>query len=212
MRRHLKSIVVVALLVASGVATYYFRGFARVVSFFRKQTAQSARPFQPSAPLLNQANPQLQVRLFFPSLNNPGRLEEERGEIRASGLDQNRAKQIILKLIEGSTEHRGRTLSQDTVLRELFLTPDGTAIVDFSNAIQTGHPGEIECELQTIFAVTDSLTANIPSIKRVRFLINDSTAETLVGHVDLSQAFTPDMSYVVPATRPASSDIPVPKT
>lgn len=124
-------------------------------------------------------------------------LEEEGGEIRASELDQNRAKQILLKLIEGSKNNLGRTISQQTVLRELFLTPDGTAYVDFSGDLQREHPGGTECELDTIYAVVNSLTVNIPSIKRIRFLIDDGEVETLMGHTDLSQTFSQNLSYIV---------------
>ena len=197
MRRHLKLIVVVVLMGASVGGLYYFRAVSRVVELFRKQRAQKEKPYQPASPLLTQPNALIPVKLYFPSLTHPGMLALEMSEIRASELDQNRAKQIILKLIEGSKQQHGRTISQETVLRELFLTPDGTAYVDFSDALQKNHPGGIECELQTIYSVVDSLTGNLPSIKRVRFLIDDNEVETLVGHADLEQAFTQNFDYVL---------------
>jgi spore germination protein GerM len=120
-------------------------------------------------------------------------------------LDQNRAKQIILKLIEGSTKNQGRTISQETVLKEVFLTPDGVAYVDFSDALQKNHPGGIECELQTLYSVVDSLTVNIPAIKRVRFLIDDAEVDTLMGHTDLTQAFTQDLNYIVRSSVPSAA-------
>jgi sporulation and spore germination protein len=197
MWRHFKVIMVAALLVASAVGVHYFRGFSRIVELFRRESGQPTKPFQPASTLLIKPAASVPVKLYFPSLASPGMLEEEDAEIRASELAQNRAKQIILKLIEGSKKHFGRTISEETVLKELFLTPDGTALVDFSRAIQKNHPGGIECELQTIYSVVDSLTANIPTIRRVRFLIDDTEADTLVGHSDLTQTFTLDLNYVV---------------
>jgi hypothetical protein len=208
MRRHLKAIIVGALLIASIAGVYYFRGLSRALQLFRSQTTQPVKPFQPASALLTQSAATLSVTLYFPSLTSPGMLEEEPGEIRASELDQNRAKQIILKLIDGSTGHRGRTISEETVLRELFLTSDGTAFVDLSSAVQTNHPGGIECELQTIYAIVDSLTVNIPSIKRVRFLIDDAEAATLTGHTDLSQAFTQNLDYVAKSSSSSSAFSP----
>ncbi len=196
MRRHLRLIVVIVLAIASVAGLYYFRGVSRIIELFRRQQTVREKPFQPASPLLTQPAAILPVKLYFPSLTHPGMLEEEKSEIRASALDQNRAKQIILKIIEGSKEHRGRTISQDTVLRELFLTSDGTAYVDFSDAIQKNHPGGIECELQTIYAVVDSLTVNIPSIKRIRFLIDDVEVETLSGHSDLDQSYVQNLDYI----------------
>ncbi|MBZ5534532.1 MAG: GerMN domain-containing protein [Acidobacteriia bacterium] len=194
--------MIAALLVASAVGVYYFRGFSRIVELFRRESAQPIKPFQPASTLLIKPAASVPVKLYFPSLASPGMLEEEDEEIRASELAQNRAKQIILKLIEGSKKHFGRTISQETVLKEVFLTPDGTALVDFSGAIQKNHPGGIECELQTIYSVVDSLTVNIPTIRRVRFLIDDTEADSLVGHSDLTQAFTQDLYYVA---RPAAA-------
>ncbi len=196
MTRHLKLTLAIVLLAASVIGVYYFRGVSRVVHLFRRQRAQKEKPFQPSSPLLTQPNASIPVKLFFPSLTQPGMLEQEMSEIRASQLDQNRAKQIVLKLIEGSKQNHGRAISQETVLRELFLTPDGTAYVDFSSAIQKDHPGGVEDELQTIYSVVDSLTLNIPSIKRVRFLIDDNEVESLMGHVDLEQAFAQNLDYL----------------
>lgn len=209
MWRYIKLTIVAALLVASAVGLHYFRGFSRIVELFRRESAQPAKPFQPASTLLIKPAASLPVKLYFPSLSNPGMLEEEDAEIRASELAQNRAKQIILKLIEGSKKHFGRTISQETVLKEVFLTPDGTALVDFSGAIQKNHPGGIECELQTIYSVVDSLTVNIPAIRRVRFLIDDAEVDSLVGHSDLTQAFTQDANYIVrsvPAA-PAPTDL-----
>ena len=197
MWRYFKIIMVSALLVASVVGLYYFRGFSRIVELFRRESAQPTKPFQPASTLLIKPAGSVPVKLYFPSLARPGMLEEEDAEIRASELAQNRAKQIILKLIEGSKKSSGRTISQETVLKELFLTSDGTALVDFSGAIQKNHPGWIECELQTIYSVVDSLTVNIPTIRRVRFLIDDTEVDSLVGHSDLAQAFTQDLNYVV---------------
>jgi hypothetical protein len=212
MRRRLKEIIVVALLIASAVGLYYFRGFSRIVELFHRQTAQRARPFQPASALLTQPATTVPVKLYFPSLINPGMLEEESNAIRASELDQNRAKQIILELIEGSKKNLGRTISSQAVLRELFLRPDGTAYVDFSDALQKEHPGGIECELQTLYSVVNSLTVNITCIKRVRFLIDDAEVETLAGHTDLLQAYTQDLNYIVkPVAAPAALPATGPK-
>jgi hypothetical protein len=196
MRRHLKAIIAGTLILASAMGFYYFRGLSRALDLFRRQSVQPAKPFQPAAPLLSQAAASIPVKLYFPSLTVPGMLEEEVSEIKASELTQNRAKQIILKLIEGSTKNHGRTISEQTILKELFLTSDGTAIVDFSSDLQKNHAGGIECELQTIYSVVNSVVINNPSIKRVRFLIDDSEVETLTGHTDLSQAYVMDLNYI----------------
>lgn len=205
MRRHLKTLIIGGLVIATAWGLVYFRAVTRVLDLFRAQSQQQEKPFQPASPLLTQPVATMSVKLYFPSLKVPGRLEGEPAEIRASALDQNRAKQIVLKLIEGSKLKNGRTLSSETVLRELFLTDDGTAFVNFSDAIRKNHPGGVECELETVYSIVNSLTVNIPSIKRVRFLVEDGPAETLAGHVDLGLDFTQDLDYVVKPQAPAAA-------
>jgi hypothetical protein len=43
-------------------------------------------------------------------------------------------------------------------------------------------------------SLIQSLTMNIPDIKRVTILIDGKEVETLAGHIDLSQPITPDMA------------------
>lgn len=197
--------IIGALAIATVWGLIYFRAVTRVLNLFRAQSQQQEKPFQPASPLLTQPVATMPVKLYFPSLNIPGRLEEEVTEIRASALDQNRAKQIVLKLIDGSKNKNGRTISSQTVLRELFLSDEGTAYVDFSDALRKNHPGGVECELETVYSVVNSLMVNIPSIKRVHFLIEDAPAETLAGHVDLGTDFTLDLDYAIKPQAPAAA-------
>jgi hypothetical protein len=52
-------------------------------------------------------------------------------------------------------------------------------------------PG-IASETLAIYSVVNSITANVPSVKKVKFLIQGQEVDTLDGHVDLTEAYVPD--------------------
>lgn len=131
------------------------------------------------------------VRLYFPS-EEDGSLFEETRSIAWSDSDADRIRFVVLALIEGSRAGRTRPLPASTDVRAVFLAPDGTAYLDFSNsALGLFAPG-IGSERLAVYSVVDTLAANIPAVKQVRFLIQGQEVETLNGHVDLTAAFSPD--------------------
>ncbi|PYV33726.1 MAG: hypothetical protein DMG22_08900 [Acidobacteria bacterium] len=133
------------------------------------------------------------VKLYFPS-EEDGNLIEEARLIAWSDSDADRIRYVLLALIEGSRAGRTRPLPASTDVRAVFLAPDGTAYLDFSNsALGLFAPG-IGSEKLAVYSVVDSLAANIPAVKHVRFLIQGQEVETLNGHVDMTAAFSPDPS------------------
>ena len=106
------------------------------------------------------------------------------------------AKNIIQALISGPRNRLMRTLPQDTKLRALYVTDDGTAYTDFSVAIKDNHPGGVQAELITIYSIVNSLVLNITGIDRVKFLIEGREALTLAGHIDLQNPFTAEMLLI----------------
>ena len=49
-------------------------------------------------------------------------------------------------------------------IRQIYLLPDGTAFADLSSEM-LHHRGGSLGELQTIYAIVDTLTANVPEIR-----------------------------------------------
>lgn len=72
-----------------------------------------------------------------------------------------------------------------TVLRALFLTPEGDAFVDLSPEISRAHPGGSLGELLTVYTIVDALTINLPVVRAVQILVAGKEVDTLAGHVDI---------------------------
>ena len=89
-----------------------------------------------------------------------------------------------------------RTIPAGTTLKAFYITRDGTAYVDLSEAIRDGHPGGVKSELFTIYSIVNSLTLNIPEIDAVKILIGGKEAMTLSGHIDGRFPFKANMLLI----------------
>jgi spore germination protein GerM len=103
---------------------------------------------------------------------------------------------IVQELIKGPREGLMRTVPEDTVLQAFYLTHEGTAFVDITEAVVENHPGGIKLELITIYSIVNSLILNIPAIDAVKILIGGREALTLAGHVDLRFPFKANMLLI----------------
>ena len=106
------------------------------------------------------------------------------------------SKVIIENLIRGPKKELVRTIPEGTTLNALYVTHDGTAYVDMSEAIKENHPGGSESELITIYSIVNSLILNIPEIDAVKILIEGNESMTLAGHVDLRFPFEANMLLI----------------
>jgi hypothetical protein len=86
------------------------------------------------------------------------------------------------------------SLPKDAKAQDLFISQEGTAFIDFSNAIATNHPGGVLNELATIYSIVNSLTYNLQEIKEVKILIGGVEKETLAGHCLLLLPLSLDLS------------------
>ncbi len=145
------------------------------------------------------SGPSQAVTLYFLSLDME-QLHEEKRQMPLAADDTDRIRQILLALIEGSHLGYGRALPPSTEIRGVFLTPDGTAYVDFSSEVLGNFSPGIATEILTVYSFVNSLAANIPAVKRVKILIQGQEVDTLNGHVDLTDFFVPDPARNVPGS------------
>jgi hypothetical protein len=142
-------------------------------------------PFTPpKAPLYNQTDPQMQVKVFFPGGAGDVVLTAEEQTIFRSAELANRAKQVLQKVLEGPKKAgMFPSIPKDTKLLEVFIDDAGVAYVDFSDPLSTNHPGGMLNEQATVYSIVNSLTYNLPEIRQVKILIGGAERETLAGHL-----------------------------
>ncbi len=130
------------------------------------------------------------VILFFPSEMDSLLHREEREIISSSSVEE-QARSIVLELLKGPQQEYVSSIPPETRLREVFVTKDGVAYIDFSREIMDKHLSGSSAEISTIYSVVNSLTYNIKPIKKVFILVDGGEKKTLGGHIDLTQPFLP---------------------
>lgn len=189
-------VLLAVLLVGLGIGGFYLRSLAKRLFVETAPRVEQAARAKLSQIALQPKNGTTQLAtLYFPSLSEGKILPESRAITWAQG-DADRIRQVILALAEGSHQGYGHVFSPSTTVRGVFLTRDGAVYLDLSSDIMGDFEPGIESETLAIYSVVDSITANIPSVKTVQFLIRGQEVETLDGHADLTSAFTPDLTRI----------------
>ena len=130
----------------------------------------------------------IRVTLFMLSESGTALATEDR-EIALADTLQEQAKQVLRELLAGSRQGRSSAVPRGVQLRELFITPQGLAFVDFSQELVSNHIGGSRAEELTVYSLSNTLIANFPAVKRVQFLVEGREVPTLAGHLDLTQPY-----------------------
>lgn len=147
----------------------------------------------PASPQTPEPGPPAQTKLitlFLPS-EEDSLLHPEAREIPASAAVSEEAKRVVEELIRGSERGYLSPFPPETRLRQLFITREGVAYVDFSRDIMDKHLSGSSAELATVYSVVNSLAFNFKPIKKVFILVEGEEKETLGGHISLSKPFLP---------------------
>jgi hypothetical protein len=74
-------------------------------------------------------------------------------------------------------------------IKDVFLIGDDTLLVDTTAAFADGHPSGLLAEEMTLASLIETVTANVPGITKVKFLVDGKERETLAGHADLNSFY-----------------------
>jgi spore germination protein GerM len=202
-----KKIVIagIALVLVTVIVFYYWFASERERHLAVQQTGVEPLDVE-STVLEEQSTGELEVSLYF---HRPGAVSPDRGFLRTETRTIHQtedpvliARQIVNELLTGpeTDEDKAEKPVEDPFyqrglfanqagLRNLYILNDGTAVVDLTSGTTQSLVGGITHELAVIHSITRSLRENIPEVKRVRFLVEGKTTETLAGHVSITEPF-----------------------
>jgi hypothetical protein len=136
------------------------------------------------------------MRLYFSDLNERFLIPEERYiGIRGSSPDDT-IRALVEALIGGPHTDLVETFPKETILKGVTVR-DGIASIDFGRNLIDLHPGGSASEMMTIYSLTNTVTVNVPSVKKVRILIDGRRLETIKGHIDTSRPFEVNREVIV---------------
>lgn len=76
-------------------------------------------------------------------------------------------------------------LGKGAAIKDVYFIGSDTLLVDTTAAFADEHPSGILPEEMTLASLIETLSANVPGINRVKFLVEGKERETLAGHADM---------------------------
>ncbi|MBV9182029.1 MAG: GerMN domain-containing protein [Acidobacteria bacterium] len=144
-------------------------------------TAQHVAP--PAAGPLQQAT-------LWVAYDKEAALHRERISIPLTSNQQQRAEELLRALMNRYAEKNSpHPIAAASELHDVYLVDPGLAVLDLNATFVDSQTSGVLAEELTLASIMETLTANIPSILRVKILVDGHERETLAGHADLSGAY-----------------------
>ncbi len=89
---------------------------------------------------------------------------------------------VMAQYLQSPSPH---PLAKGADIKDVYFISNDTMIVDTTAQFADGHPSGILLEEMTLASLIETLTANVPGITKVKFLVDGKERETLAGHADL---------------------------
>ena len=145
-------------------------------------------------------------RLYKPVMPPDGPAAEKEIQLYVAADDWGTLAPRALKIGQGPTEAGVRaaiealikdpssTLPNGTILRHVSIR-GSTAFIDLSEEAASGVSGS-SGEILAVYSIVNTVTLNFQDIKDVQILIEGKKAETLAGHIDISQPIPADKKLI----------------
>lgn len=139
--------------------------------------------------------PKIKARLFYVA-DDGLRLMSIEQDVPYARQTSDQAREILNAQLAPVPEPLLSAIPAGTVLRAVYVTPQGDAFVDLSQDAATSHPGGSLNELLTIYTVVHALTFNLPAITAVQLLVDGKEVDTLGGHIDLRRPLAKNLQLI----------------
>jgi spore germination protein GerM len=103
---------------------------------------------------------------------------------------------VIEEFIKGPKGDLVNTIPSGTVLKDVGIDSEGIVSVDFNSHLSQAHPGGSSAEILTVYAIVNSILLNFDEVTKVRILIEGKSVDTLAGHINCSEPFVADRSFL----------------
>jgi len=108
-------------------------------------------------------------------------------------------REITKALLDGSKTKLINTFPAGVGIKDVRVNDEGTAFISFTRNLIKLHPGGSTAEMATIYSLTNSVTENVSSIKKVKILVDGKELPSIKGHISTKKAFAPNPDLFVPS-------------
>ena len=102
----------------------------------------------------------------------------------------------INEFMKGPKGDLVNTIPPGSILKDIRVDREGTVWVNFSSHLSQSHPGGSSAEIMTVYSIVNTILLNFNEVKKVRILIEGKRVDTLAGHIDCSEPFVADRSFI----------------
>lgn len=177
--RQLAISVVVMLAIALGMGSFVWRLRGRTST--TESVPNNATPLAP--PVTGPTEP---VTLYVAD-DDAGTLRATLARIPLSAGRQQRGEELLRALLSAYSDKYSRhVLGSGSEVRAFYLVDPGLAVIDLNSAFADGHRSGVLVEALTVASLAKTLSANLPHVTRIEFLVDGKQRDTLAGHADLS--------------------------
>ncbi len=138
----------------------------------------------------------VKVQLYFSDSNERFLMPELR-YVTKEKTKKDQVARIVEALIEGPHTALIETLPKETTLIGVEIKNDGTAYLDFDKNFIYLHPGGSASEIMTVYSLANTITLNVPDVRKVKLLVEGKEIESIKGHVDARYPFTTNRELIV---------------
>jgi hypothetical protein len=190
-------IVIGLLIVGVLVGLLSFRGLRRRMQRLAESQAadEKARHEVLAPPISTPTDVTVDARIFW-AAGSDG-VAPVTVQLPLSADPVERSRQLLHELTVNPPTPGQRTIPADTTLLGFYILPDGTAVADFSDALETEMPSGILSESLAVESIAQTLQSNVAGLRRLKILIHGQEVDTLAGNVDLTGFF--DLTPPAPA-------------
>jgi hypothetical protein len=142
-----------------------------------------------------------EVTLFFSDANERFLVPEKRF-IPKEKEPEEQAQEMVKALISGSKTGLVNTFPDKAELSDVKMEGADTLVVNFRDSLAANHPGGSDAEIATVYSLTNTLTVNLPVIKKVKILVGNKEKDSLKGHIGLKNPFSMNRELIAPAPQP----------
>jgi Sporulation and spore germination len=170
------------LLAALGLSIYVWR--TGNVARRAERTTADTRAVQPPP-----AGPKEQATLYVAD-DASGSVRPQTIQIPLPAGRQQRAEELLRALTSlYLAKNSPHPLGAGSEVRSVYLVDPGLAVIDLNSAFADMHRSGVLVEELTVISFVQTLSANLPGILRVRFLVDGAERDTLAGHADLADDY-----------------------
>jgi len=137
------------------------------------------------------------AKIYFSDPQERFLMPEKRYVIKEND-DAAQVKEIVKALLEGSKGGLVNTFPVGVSLKDVKIVDGEIAFVSFSKNMTKLHQGGSTAEMATIYSLTNSITQNVPGIKKVKILVEGKELSSIKGHISTQKACSPDLELIIP--------------